>query len=283
VANKTGFLVIKTALQQGTEILENAAIGAPRLTAEVLLAHALGRERVYLYSHPEEELSELSWIHFGRYLHQRSRGVPTQYITKRQEFFGRDFFVCPDVLIPRPETELAVMMALERLRDRQSVIDVGCGSGAIAVTLALEKSLRVWASEISPETLRVAKRNASHLNAKVDFVVADVLAPYAPACFDMVVSNPPYVSLHEANGLQGEVLDHEPHIALFAGEQGTEIYSRLVEQATCVLRPGGWLVLELGWRSRDTVRSMLNSSWSEVEDHPDLAGIPRVLTARFTP
>ena len=279
---QTGFLTIKTALQQGTTLLEEAGTSAPRLTAEVLLSHALRRERVYLYGHPEEELTELAWIHYGRYLHQRISGKPTQYITGRQEFFGRDFAVTPAVLIPRPETEHVVAAAVDRIAPGDRVVDVGCGSGAIAVTLALETRAAVFAFDISAPALQVASNNARTLSARVHFAQCDVLSAVASQSVDMVVSNPPYVGLHEKDGLQREVRDHEPHVALFGGPKGTEIYRRIVEDAARVLRPGGWLVLELGWKSLDPVMAMLNERWTDVEPVADLAGIPRVLCARYT-
>src|ERR1700730_5464115 len=150
-------MTIQTALLQGTKLLEEDAIGAPRLTAEVLLAHALRRERSYLYAHPEEELTETGWIHYGRYLHQRLQGKPTQYITGRQEFYGREFRVTPDVLIPRPETEHLVEAAKARANAAHSLLDIGTGSGAIAVTLALETKARVMATDVSPAALQVAR------------------------------------------------------------------------------------------------------------------------------
>src|SRR5882757_8062271 len=142
-------MTIQTALVQGTKLLEDGVVPAPRLTAEVLLSHALHKERVFLYSHPEEELAEVAWLHYGRYLHQRLQGKPTQYITKRQEFYGREFRVTPDVLIPRPETELVVEFALEVARDARSVLDVGTGSGALAATLSLELRRGTCATDIS--------------------------------------------------------------------------------------------------------------------------------------
>jgi release factor glutamine methyltransferase len=276
-----GFLTIKAAVDQGVKLLEDAQVGVPKLTAEVLLCHALKRERSYLYSHPEEKLTELAWIHYGRYLHQRISGKPTQYITHRQEFFGREFTVTPEVLIPRPETEHVVAAAIERLAPGDTVIDVGCGSGAIAVTLALEKPVIAFASDISLAALRVAAGNARSLKARVQLLHCDLLTAIAARSVQMVVSNPPYVGLDEQDGLQREVREHEPHVALFAGPQGTEIYHRLIEDAARVLLPGGWLVLELGWRSLDRVLSMLRGAWTSVEAIPDLAGIARVLRARY--
>jgi release factor glutamine methyltransferase len=281
MSSRTGILTISEALRQGTTLLEEAAVPAARLTAEVLLAHALQRDRVYLFGHSTDELTELAWIHYGRYLHQRIGGKPTQYITKTQEFYGRDFKVSPDVLIPRPETEFLVSAALERLRPSDRVLDVGCGSGAISVTIALESRADVWASDISLAALRVAAGNAKSLGADVSFVAADVASAFAARSFDMIASNPPYVGLHEADGLQREVRDHEPHIALFGGESGHEMYARIIDQARDVLRPGGWLLFELGWKSLDPVMEMLAAGWSDVQAVDDLAGIPRVLAARY--
>jgi release factor glutamine methyltransferase len=246
----------------------------------VLLAHAIRRERIWLFSHPEEELTELGWIHFGRYLHQRLRGVPTQYITGKQEFYGREFRVTPAVLIPRPETEHLVTAALERLEAGSSVVDAGTGSGAIAVSLALERPVRVVATDISAGALTIARENASKLGARVEFLRCDLISALADASMDMVASNPPYVGLSERDGLQREVREHEPAIALFAGADGNAVYRRLIADAGRVLRPRGWLLLELGYRSADAVRGMLNENWSDVSTAGDLAGIPRVLAAR---
>ena len=283
MGSKTGFLTINEALRQGTTLLEEAAVPSPRLTAEVLLSHALKRERVYLFGHSSDELTELAWIHYGRYLHQRIAGRPTQYITRTQEFYGRDFTVSPDVLIPRPETEHVVEAAIQRIRPGHRVLDVGCGSGAIAVTLALESPAEVWATDISLQALSVASRNARQLRARVQFLAADLLTPFQSQTFDVIVSNPPYVGLNESDGLQREVRDFEPHIALFGGDTGNELYQKLALQSRAALRPGGWLVLELGWRSLDPVTAMLTDGWSDVEAIGDLAGVPRVLAARWNP
>jgi release factor glutamine methyltransferase len=273
-------VTLRTAADQGTKLLTEGSILAPRLTAEVLLAHAIRRERIWLFSHPEEELTELGWIHFGRYLHQRLRGVPTQYITGKQEFYGREFRVTPAVLIPRPETEHLVTAALERLDAGSNVVDAGTGSGAIAVSLALERPVRVVATDISAGALTIARENASKLGARVEFLRCDLISALADASMDMVASNPPYVGLSERDGLQREVREHEPAIALFAGADGNAVYRRLIADAGRVLRPRGWLLLELGYRSADAVRGMLNENWSDVSTAGDLAGIPRVLAAR---
>ncbi len=274
-------MTLRTALLQGTKLLEEAAIAVPRLTAEVLLSHAIRRDRVYLYAHPEEELTELGWIHYGRYLHERIEGKPTQYITKHQEFYGRDFMVGPDVLIPRPETEHLVEAAIAKIRPGDRVLDVGVGSGAIAVTLALETEARVLATDISLPALRVAATNARQLQAAVTLLATDLASCIRPASIDVLVSNPPYVPHTDHPALQREVRDYEPQIALFGGPTGNEIYERLIEQASTVLRPGGWLLLELGYNSLGPVRDMLSADWQDVEVRCDLAGLPRVIEAKL--
>jgi release factor glutamine methyltransferase len=267
---------LRTALLQGQKLLEDAGIAAPRLTAEVLLAHAIGCGRTWLFAHSDEELRELWWIHYGRYLHQRMQGTPTQYITGRQEFYGRDFRVGPGVLIPRPETEHLIEAALEHAHGR--VLDIGTGSGAIAVTLALEKNARVIATDISLPALRIAKENAARLNAAVDFLQCDLGSAFADDSFDLVVSNPPYVPRTEL--LPREVREHEPEVALYGGIDGLDIYRRLIPEASRLVKPGGWLILELAFNSTQSVEELLmESGWREIQIIPDLAGLPRVAVA----
>jgi len=274
-------LSIQTALLQGVKLLEDGAIGVPRLTAEVLLVHALGRERSYLYAHPEEPLSEVAWLHYGRYLHERLKGKPTQYITGCQEFYGREFRVTPDVLIPRPETEHLIEAALARIRPGDAVLDVGAGSGAIGITLALEAAAQIYATDISVAALRIAGENARRLAANVSLVACDLTSAFSDRSFDVVASNPPYVPQTDQPALQREVRDYEPAVALFGGPTGLEFYGRLVSEARRVLRPAGWLLLELGYNSVEPVREMLRSGWSEITVGEDLAGLPRVLAARL--
>ena len=274
-------MTIHSALLQGAKLLEDDFIAVPRLTAEVLLAHALGREREYLYAHPEEELSENAWIHYGRYLHQRLNGKPTQYIVGRQEFYGRDFRVTPDVLIPRPETEHLVEASLKRICPDDRVLDVGTGSGAIAATLALESAARLCASDVSLSALRIAVENALRLGAAVDFIACDLASAVAARSIDLLVSNPPYVPRTDQPSLQREVRDYEPDVALYGGPTGLELYERLIEDAPRVLRPKGWLLFELGYNSLEPVRGMLRSRWTDINVEHDLAGFPRVLAARL--
>lgn len=272
---------LRQHLAEASAALAQAAIPEPRLTAEILLAHLLGRERGYLYAHPEEELAAPARWH--ALLAARLAGTPLQYLTGVQEFYGRRFAVSPAVLIPRPETELVIAAALEHLPPDAParVLDVGTGSGCIAVTLALERPrARVAASDFSAAALAVARRNAEQLGAAVAFVQADLLAPLSGP-FEVIVSNPPYVAETELAALQPEVRDHEPHLALVAGSSGTETYARLIPQAAAALRPGGWLVLELGYAAAHRVRGLLDRQvWAQVATRPDSLGWERVLAAR---
>lgn len=274
-------MTLQTALLQGTEILDKAGIAVPRLTAEVLLCHALRCERPYLYAHGSDELTELAWIHYGRYLNERLKGKPTQYITHRQEFYGRDFYVNGDVLIPRPETEHLVDASLTYLKKHsvERVLDVGTGSGAIAISVSLEADQPVLASDISVAAIGVAERNRRTNGARVQFFAADLLDATAPASIDLLLSNPPYIPGIDRATTQAEVRDWEPHIALFGGDNGFEIYKRLIDAAEIVMRPGGRLLMELGYQSLDGVREMLTPRWSEIEVTADLAGLPRLIGA----
>jgi release factor glutamine methyltransferase len=263
------------ALLQGRKLLEDAGVIAPTLTAEVLLAHAVGHPRSWLFAHSDEGLREVWWIHYGRYLHQRMEGMPTQYITGKQEFFGREFRVSPDVLIPRPETEHLIEAALKFAAT--TILDIGTGSGAIAATLALETKADVFATDISAAALQVAKQNAATLKASVAFVQSDLGSAFRDRTFDLIVSNPPYVPEADREALQREVRDYEPALALFAGSDGLSVYARLIPEAARLLKTGGRLIMELGDQSLDRVRRMIDGNWNNLEVVPDLAGKPRVL------
>lgn len=278
-------MTLHAALAQGQRLLEEAHIAAPRLTAEVLLAHAVGRDRTWLYAHSGEELRELWWIHYGRYLHERLNGKPTQYITGHREFYGRDFQLTQDVLIPRPETEHVVEAALARASGARTIADIGTGSGAIAVTMALETKAKVVATDISERALAVAARNARRLDAArgqgqgVRFVVCDLGSALEANVFDLVLSNPPYVPESTSENIQKEVRDWEPPVALFGGRDGLDVVRRLIPDAWRLLRSGGFLIMEIGWSTAEQIQAMLNG-WQDLETKADLAGIPRVTIAR---
>jgi release factor glutamine methyltransferase len=272
---------LKSALHQGSKLLEEAGVTPARLTAEVLLCHALGQEKPYLYAHPEEELSQLAWIHYGRYLHERMEGKPTQYITRRQEFYGRDFFVSSAVLIPRPETEHLVETALRLCPKAECAIDIGCGSGAIGISYHLESGAPTHLSDLSAEALDVARFNAGKLGASVTLHRADFATALRARSVDLILCNPPYVPRGDQTVLQREVRDYEPALALYGGDSGVEPYRQVIDQALWALRPGGWLLFELGYQGLEPVKEMLNgSAWAPPEITNDLAGWPRVLATR---
>jgi release factor glutamine methyltransferase len=284
---------LRAALQAGLKTLLDAHVPSAGLAAELLLMHVARCDRSYLYTHPEAELPTEAADHYRELIAERATGKPTQYIIGHQEFWGLDFEVTPDVLIPRPETEHVVEAVLDlatRLdTGRESplhIVDVGTGSGCIVLALASElPAAKFLATDISRAALAVARRNAQrlHLAGRVQFVEADLLSCFLqndfPGAFDFVVSNPPYVANDEINMVQREVRDFEPRLAWGGLERGDEIYRRLFAQAPQVLKPQGWVVVEIGYNKRDVVVALLDSGWTNVEVRPDLAGIPRVVTA----
>jgi release factor glutamine methyltransferase len=277
---------LKQALASAVDCLEAADVGSPRMNAEVLLMFVLGVNRAYLYAHPERALTPEEETRYHEVLAQRSTGMPSQYITGHQEFWGLDFVVSPTVLIPRPETEHLVETALELARGvtHPKLVDVGTGSGCIALALAHElKDADVFAVDISAEALVLARANAARLQLeRVRFLQSNILEALAEfRDFDFIVSNPPYVGFGEADKVQKSVRDFEPQVAVFAGEQGLNVIEPLIEQAHTALKPGGWLAMEIGYSMRDAVTNLLSPTmWDEVRVVPDLQGIPRVVAAR---
>ena len=299
-------MLLKAAISSAIEHLTANSIGSPRLNAETLMMFALGCDRAYLYAHPERELSADEERRFVEYVAERATGKPAQYITGHQEFWGLDLIVSPAVLIPRPETEHVVETVLElaRLGDADEsqqqragapstvaqgrsaphvrIVDIGTGSGAIALALAKElPSAEVHATDISAESLEVARANAARhgLGARIKFDHIDLLGELPREEFDFIVSNPPYVGQSEEDQVQLEVRKFEPRNAVFAGPSGLEVIERLIPQAREALRPGGWLVFEISGTIADSVQRLL-AGWSDVKITNDLQGIARVARAR---
>jgi release factor glutamine methyltransferase len=292
-----------TALRDAIAQLEREQTPSSPLAAELLLMHTLGRDRAWLYAHPEEELDATTREDYFSLIAQRASGVPTQYLTGHQEFWALDFEVTPAVLIPRPETEHVIEVALERLgieagvessqrNARLRVADVGTGSGCIAIALARElPGAHIVATDISAAALEVARRNAArqNLSSRIDFVESNLLDAvlhesrvmnHESRSLDLIASNPPYIGRWEAATLPREVREHEPEAALFAGEAGTELYAPLIARAAMLLKPGGILVLELGYNSAEHVSRLLEApEWADVAITNDLAGIARVASA----
>jgi release factor glutamine methyltransferase len=254
----------------------------PRRDADLILAHVFRCDQATLLTHPERMLSIQEAEQFENLLERRLASEPVQYLTGVQEFFGLLFEVSPDVLIPRPETEHLVEAVLERFeRDANPrIVDVGTGSGAIAVAIAhaLPRS-RVTAVDLYPPALEIARRNAEQHGAvdRVTLMQSDLLAAVGTMDFDVVVSNPPYIADREV--LEPQVANYEPRSALFAGPTGLEIYERLIPQARNVLKPRGWLMMEIGYGQEPALRALLEA-WTEVTFLPDLQGIARVVQAQ---
>jgi release factor glutamine methyltransferase len=257
------------------------------MNAELLLRFTLGCDRAYLFAHNERELSADENSRYKAALAERARGVPAQYITGHQEFWGMDLIASPAVLIPRPETEHVIETILELIPARESeirIVDVGTGSGCIALALAREFSkAEMHATDISSAALEIAKANAARLelNDRIQFHNADLLEGLSSS-FDLIVSNPPYVGESEEDQVQMEVRKFEPRTAVFAGPKGTEVIARLIAQALEKLRSGGWLVFEISGTIADEVQPLLKD-WDELKIIPDLQGIPRVVRARRPP
>jgi release factor glutamine methyltransferase len=287
---------VRTALKKGLAQLREAHVPSFTLAAELLLLHVLGRDRTWLYAHPEEQISPADAERFFALIARRANGEPTQHLTGKQEFWGLEFVVTPEVLIPRPETEHLIEVALDRLAVREiragrkptfggedlQIADIGTGSGCIAVALAKElPGATIYATDVSPTALAVALHNATRHNVAswMRFLEGNLLGGVTPH-LDLIVSNPPYVSRREAPTLMREVRDHEPEIALYGGEEGYELYAGLIAQSAAHLKPGGILVLELGHNSLPAVQPLLDApTWTNVAVTNDLAGIPRVIAA----
>ncbi|HZR58015.1 MAG TPA: peptide chain release factor N(5)-glutamine methyltransferase [Terriglobales bacterium] len=298
-------MLLRDSLRLAINRLTAANVPSPRMNAELLLMFTLGCDRAFLFAHPEREITAEESERYDKALAQRASGIPAQYITGHQEFWGMDFIVTPAVLIPRPETEhlIEVVLPLARAMNIESsaptgqpraavptrlkIVDVGTGSGCIAITLAKElPQAEIYATDISPEALEISCANAARhqLQERIQFHEGDLLSHFldsklATRNFDFVVSNPPYVGESEEDQVQLEVRKFEPRNAVFAGSTGLEIIERLIPQAQQVLKPEGWLVMEVSGTIVEGVKKLL-ASWGNLQITNDLQGIPRIAAAR---
>jgi len=320
---------LKDALGSAIRKLESANVPSPRMNAELLLMFTLGVDRAYFYAHPERDLTSQEMQRYDDALAQRSQGIPAQYITGHQEFWGMDFLVTPAVLIPRPETEHVIEKVIELVSHSESsachsaersdeesgkachserreesaiagttqiprfaqndnrkliIVDVGTGSGCIAIALAKEFPFAtIHATDISSAALDIARANAARhqFENRIQFHQTHLLDGLPKGRFDFVVSNPPYVGESEEDQVQLEVRKHEPRNAVFAGPTGLEVIAELIPAAHRVLKPGGFLIMEISGTIADGVRDLLKD-WHDVEITPDLQGIARVASARRT-
>jgi release factor glutamine methyltransferase len=283
-------VTLRDTLASAISRLTAASVPSPRMNAELLLMFTLECDRAYLHAHPERKLSRDEQTRYAQTLAERERGMPAQYITGHQEFWGMDLIVTPAVLIPRPETEHVIETVLARVARAPSpasllrIVDVGTGSGCIALALAEEvPGAEIHATDISAAALEIARANAARhqLEDRIQFHQADLLQGLGRGEFDFVVSNPPYVGDSEADQVQLEVRKYEPRNAVFAGATGLEVIERLIPQARESLKPEGWLVMEISGTIADGVRDLL-AGWNDVQIAKDLQGIERVVSARAT-
>jgi release factor glutamine methyltransferase len=274
---------IAETLKEAAHALGHAGVAEARREASSLLSHITGRDRTFLISHAEDRLNNRELREFAAAIARRAAGEPAQYITGVQDFYGRSFRVTPDVLIPRPETELLVEAALAVMQAQPAVCDIGTGSGCIAVTLLCERpDARAVAIDISEAALRIARENASHRSVqdRLELVVSDCFNELDRTTrqFDLIVSNPPYVSAAALPGLQREVRDHEPLVALSPGGDGLSVIRRLLTESPDFLRANGHLLMEIGFDQADAITDLLNPSvWILENILPDLQGIPRIV------
>jgi release factor glutamine methyltransferase len=255
-----------------------------RQDAETLLLHLLGKNTAWLMAHGDELLPNDLFLSYSELVERRYQGEPIQYITGETEFHGLPFRVTPDVLIPRPETEHLVEKVLELAVHFPAprIVDVGTGSGAIAVALAHNlPHAQIIAVDLSAAALAIARENAKRNGVALRFLEGNLLAPVAEERFEFIVSNPPYVPTADHASLSVEVREYEPALALFAGENGLEVYHRLIPAAFDALIPGGYVALEIGYGQSPAITELLaRSGFEQIEFVPDLQGIPRVACAR---
>ena len=272
---------IQTTLSTATELLTSSSDSA-LLDAEVLLCHVLDKPRSHLRAWPEKELKTQQYKQYLQLLDQRQQGRPIAYITGKKEFWSRDFKVSPDVLIPRPDTELLIELSLKQISNKPKarLIDLGTGSGAIAITLAAERpDTTVIATDLSNKALKIAKQNAAtHQIKNIQFIQSNWFDEIAQSEFDLVISNPPYIAHKDPHLSQGDVR-FEPDSALIAKDQGLEDITNISHTAHNYLKPGGTLLVEHGYNQQIAVREIFNSfAYTNITTHTDLSGNPRVTT-----
>ncbi len=278
-------MTVKEALQSAADYLAKHRLRSPRQDADLLVASVLQRDRTFLYTYPEHQLSTAQQDLFQQWLIKRGEHYPLQYLRGKQEFYGREFSVRPGVFIPRPETELVLEAALGLLRERPEeklrAADVGPGCGCIGITLACEEPrVVVTATDVSPIALKVARQNAKKHGCldRLEFREGQTLNPVRDRLgyYHLVVSNPPYVSREERNRVDASVDKHEPHEAVYAGESGQEIYKQLFSEGRKVLQAQGKLVVELGEGARQGIcRLAQEKGWILEDSRKDLAHIDR--------
>jgi len=276
---------ISTALVSATETLQRSGISESRREAASLLSFVLKRELVFIVAHPEYELSAEEQALFGAVVGRREKREPFQYIVGVQEFFALRFEVTPDVLIPRPETEILVEAAIENLLGiaQPTFCEVGIGSGCISISILKNvPNARAVSVDVSKAAIAVAEKNAAanHVSDRLQIINTDVFEGVAGK-FDLIVSNPPYIPAYQMADLQPEVRQFEPHLALDGGPDGLSIVRRIIDGSTRLLAPNGVVLMEIGFGQAEDVKALFDSNlWSEPEYLADLQNISRVVVSR---
>lgn len=276
---------IRELIEWTTEYFRKRGSESPRLEAEILLGHVLNYPRVKLYTQHDEEVGPEARERFRELVKRRGKGTPTAYLLGRKEFYSLELRVSPAVLIPRPDSEYAVVEFLSATRglERVRAADVGTGSGCLAIAAAKwHPGATFVATDLSAEAIAVAEANAREHGVadRIEFRTGDLLEPAAGETFDAIVSNPPYIPSADVEGLEPDVRDHEPRLALDGGPDGLSVTRRLLESARGALRPGGTLVLEIGHDQEEAARALFaGSDWDLAATVRDLGGRPRVLRA----
>ncbi|HEX8091641.1 MAG TPA: peptide chain release factor N(5)-glutamine methyltransferase [Blastocatellia bacterium] len=289
---------IAEAIAEGADRLRASGVGEERRTAGVLLCHALGIDRTHLLTRSSEQVDAASYEAYLTSVERRAAGEPLQHITGHQEFYGLDFIVTRDVLIPRPETEFLVEGVINLNRAGRTegppvIVDVGTGSGCIAVALAYHiPGARVIAIDISSAALDVARANAERhqVQNRIEFIEGDLLEPLGKlahatcgleAAVDFLASNPPYVEEERPEAVNPEVRDWEPALALYGGADGLDYYRRLLDEGARYVKSGGYLICEIGYAQLEAIRGMIDvTKWELVDVTRDLQDIPRTLSIR---
>ncbi len=280
-------MTISEILKSAGEVLQSSGISQPRREAASLLAFAVQKDKTFLIAHPEYQLTETEEERFGEFLRRRASREPFQYITEKQEFYGLDFEVTKDVLIPRPETEIIVENAIDilRCREKSEFCEVGVGTGCISVAILHNvKTARAIGLDISEQALEVARKNAEthRVSERLKLEISDVFESLRDEEFDLIVSNPPYVPSEDVKTLQTEVRWFEPLSALTDGKDGFSIVEKIIDDAPKFLKQNGFLLMEIGFNQSNKVREMFSPKiWQKVEFLPDLQGIPRMVKAEI--